>query len=135
MDKMASEIMGEEVKAGVTLEAQSAIKGAVGGVIGDLLTGVEAKPVSIPGEHTGIFYVAAGPKNIGFFSIKRGLFKNSLDQMLVKHSRSDLHGMEIESGVMPAAHFVFKDGTHYVMVCPRIHLGKLKNLREELVGK
>jgi hypothetical protein len=134
MDKQASEIMGESVIAGVTLEAQEAIKGAVGGIIGSVLTGVEAKPVSLPGDHTGIFYVAVGSDHVGFFSLKRGLFKTSLDQLLIQHPRSDVHAMEIESGVMPAAHFVFKDGTHYVMVCPRIHLSKLKKVREVLVA-
>jgi hypothetical protein len=97
------------------------------------LTGVELKPVSLPGEHTGIFYVAVGSNNVGFFSMKRGIFKTSLGELLVKHPRGDLKAMEIESGVMPAAHFVFQDGTHYVMVCPRIHLKKLKKLRELLV--
>ena len=50
MDKKASEIMGEAVVAGVTLEAQETIKGMVGGVIGDVLAGVEVKPASIPGS-------------------------------------------------------------------------------------
>jgi hypothetical protein len=77
--------------------------------------------------------VAVGPNNVGFFSLKRGLFKTSLDKLLIQHPRSDLQAMEIESGVMPAAHFVFKDGTHYIMVTPRIHLGKLKKVRELLV--
>jgi hypothetical protein len=133
MNEKASEIMGESVIAGVTLEAQESIKGMVGGVIGDVLTGIDLKPASLPGDHTGIFYVAVGPNNVGFFSMKRGMFKTSLDQLLVQHPRSDLQAMEIESGVMPAAHFVFQDGTHYVLVCPRIHLGKLKKVRELLV--
>jgi hypothetical protein len=133
MENKASEIMGESVLAGVTLEAQEAVKGMVGGVLGDVLTGIELKPASIPGDHTGIFYVAVGPNNIGFFSLKRGLFKTSLDKLLVQHPRSDLRAMEIESGVMPTAHFVFEDGTHYVLVTPRIHLGKLKKVRELLV--
>lgn len=133
MDKKASEIMGESVVAGVTLEAQEAIKGMVGGVVGSVLTGIDLKPASLPGDHTGIFYVAVGPENVGFFSIKRGMFKNSLDQLLVQHPRSDLRAMEIESGVMPTAHFAFQDGTHYALMCPRIHLGKLKKVRELLV--
>ena len=62
--------MGESVMAGVALEAQEAIKGMVGGVIGSVLTGIDLKPASLPGDHTGIFYVAVGPNNVGFFSIK-----------------------------------------------------------------
>jgi len=133
MDKKASEIMGETVIAGVTLEAQEAIKSMVGGVVGGILTGVDLKPASLPGDHEGIHYVAVGPTKVGFFSIKRGLFKNSLDELLVQHSRSDLQAVEIKSGIMPAAHFVFRDGTHYALTCPRINLGKLKKVQELLV--
>jgi len=135
MNKKASEIMGESVIAGVTLEAQEAIKSMVGGVIGDVLTGIDLKPASLPGDHTGIFYVAVGPNNVGFFSMKRGLFKTSLDQLLVQHSRSDVQTVEIKSGIMPTVHFVFQDGTNYVLMCPRIHLGKLKKVQEMLAAQ
>jgi hypothetical protein len=133
MNKKASEIIGESVIAGVTLEAQEAIKSMVGGVVGEILTGVDVKPASLPGDHEGIHYVAVGPTKVGFFSMKRGLFKTSLDNLLVQHSRSDVQTVDIESGIMPAVHFVFRDGTHYVLMCPRIHLGKLKKVRELLV--
>ena len=133
MDKQASEIMGEAVIAGVTLEAQEAVKGMVGGVVGELLAGVDVKQASLPGDHEGIHYVAVGPTKVGFFSMKRGLFKTSLDELLIQHSCSDVQTVEIKSGIMPAAHFVFRDGTHYVLMCPRIHLGKLKKVRELLV--
>jgi hypothetical protein len=134
MDKKASEILGEDVIAGVTLEAQEAVKSMVGSIIGDILTGVDLKPASLPGDHKGIHYVAVGPTKIGFFSIKRGLFKNSLDKLLVQYPRSDLEVMDIKSGVMSAAHFVFRDGTHYVLMCPRISLGKLKKVQDLLVA-
>jgi hypothetical protein len=133
MNKKASEIMGEPVVAGVALDAQEAIKGMVGGIVGGILTGVDLKPASLPGDHEGIHYVAVGSTKVGFFSVKRGLFKNSLDNLLVQHSRSDVQTVEIESGIMPAAHFVFRDGTHYVLMCPRIQLGKLKKVQELLV--
>ena len=133
MNKKASEIMGETVIAGVTLEAEEAIKSMVGGVVGEILTGFDLKPASVPGDHEGIHYVAVGPTKVGFFSMKRGLFKSSLDELLIEHSRSDVQAVEIKSGLMPEAHFVFQDGTHYVLMCPRIHLGKLKKVRELLV--
>jgi hypothetical protein len=133
MDEKASEILGEEVLAGATLEAQKAVKSAVGGIVGDLLAGGEVEEASLPGGHEGIHYVAVGPTKLAFFSIKRGLFKNSLGELLVEHPRSDVQAMEIESGVMPAAHFVLQDGTHYVLVCPRIYLGKLKKVQELFV--
>lgn len=133
MDKKASEIMGEAVIAGVTLEAQEAVKSVVGGVAGELLAGVDVKQASLPGDHEGIHYVAVGPTKVGFFSMKRGLFKPSLDTLLVEHSRSDVQAVEIKKGMMPAVHFVFRDSTHYALMCPRINLGKLKKVRELLV--
>ena len=135
MNKKASELMGEPVIAGVTLEAQEAIKSMVGGVIGDVLTGIDLKPASLPGDHTGIFYVAVGPTKVGFFSMKRGLFKPSLDKLLVQHSRSEVQTVEIKSGIMPTVHFVFQDGTNYVLMCPRISLGKLKKVQEMLAAQ
>jgi len=133
MNKKAGEILGESVIAAVTLEAQAAVKGVVGGIIGGMLTGFELKPASLPGDHEGVHYVAAGPTKLGFFSMKRGLFKPSLGELLVEHPRSEVKTLEIESGMMPTAHFVFQDGTHYALMCPRIHLGKLKKMRELLV--
>ena len=130
MSKKASEILGESVIAGVQLEAQEAIKGMVGGVVGDILTGVDLKPASLPGDHEGIFYVAVGPTKVGFFSMKRGMFKTSVNELLVEHPRSAVQTVEIESGIMPKAHFVLADGTHYVLMCARINLGKLKQVRE-----
>ena len=50
-----------------------------------------------------------------------------------KIPRSDVQAVEIKKGVMPEVHFVFQDGTHYVLMCPRIHLGKLKKVQELLV--
>ena len=137
MDKKASELMGEAVIAGATLEAKKSILKSVafglGGLVGEALANVTVKPASVPGDHEGIHYVAVGPTKVGFFSMKRGLFKSSLDELLIQHSRSDVQAVEIKSGLMPEAHFVFQDGTHYVLMCPRINLGKLKKVRELLV--
>lgn len=54
MDKQASEIMGEAVVAGVTLEAQEAVKSMVGGIVGEVLAGVDVKQASVPGDHKGL---------------------------------------------------------------------------------
>ncbi|RLC84930.1 MAG: hypothetical protein DRI79_12125 [Chloroflexi bacterium] len=137
MNKKAGEIMGESVIAGVMLEAAELTKsamadGLLGRAAGEILTGAALEPASVPGDHEGIHYVAVGPTKVGFFSVKRGFFKNSLDELLVQHSRSDVQAVEIESGVMPTAHFVLRDGTHYVLKCARINLGKLKEVRELL---
>jgi hypothetical protein len=139
MDKKASEIMGESVVAGATLQAKKTLIKSVafslGGLAGEALADRAVKDPSLPGDHQGIFYVAVGPTNVGFFAIKRGLIRNSLDKLLVQHPRSDVQAVEIEKGVMPTAHFVFQDGTHYVLSCPRISLGKLKKVRELLVAQ
>ena len=136
MEKKASEILGEPVIAGVTLEAKKSIGDAVGGAIagtlGRAVAGMALKPATTPGDHKGIHYVAVGPTKVGFFSMKRGLFKPSLDELLVEHARSDLEAVELERGMMTTAHFVFHDGTHYVLMCAGIHRGKLKKVQEVL---
>ena len=138
MDKQASEMMGESVAVGVQLESQAVVKGAVGGGVlgtlaGNALAGVEIKDASLPGDHTGIFYMAVGENKVGFFSIKRGLFKNSLDKMLVAYPRSDVKALEIEKGLMSTAHIVFQDGTHYALMCAKINLNNLKKVQELLI--
>ena len=138
MNKKASEILGEPVLAGATLEAKRSIKrmigSAIGGALGEALAGIELKPAAVPGDHQGIHYVAVGPTKVGFFSMKPGLFKPSIDELLVQYPRSDLQTVEIKRGAMPAVHFVFRDGANYLLMCPRIHLGKLKKVQETLAA-
>ena len=137
MDKKASELMGEPVIAGATLEAKKSIIQSVAfglaGIGGEALANIAVKPASTPGDHEGIHYVAVGSTKVGFFSMKRGLLKPSLDELLVEHSRSDVQAVEIKKGMMPAVNFVFRDGTNYILTCPRINLGKLKKVRELLI--
>lgn len=133
MNQKASEMMGEPVDVGVRLEAAELTREAVGRVAGKVLTGTDAGSASLPGDHTGIHYVAVGSTKVGFFSMKQGFFKNSLKELLVEHPRSDVKAVEIEGGAMPKAHFIFRDGTHYVLMCPKMNLGALKKVRELLV--
>ena len=76
MDKNASEILGESVIAGVRLEAPEAVKDMVGGgLVGEIVAGVDLKPASLPGDHEGIQYMTVGPTKVGFFSIN-GMHSN-----------------------------------------------------------
>jgi len=138
-DKKASELMGEEVLAGATLEARKSIIKSVafglGGLAGEALADLAIKDASLPGDQAGIFYVAVGPTKVAFFSMKRGLFRPSLDRLVAEHPRSDVLAVEIKGGFMPTVHFVFRDGTHYVLACPRAHLGGLKKVRKLLVAQ
>jgi len=134
MGKKASEILGEPVIAGVQLEAKASIRNVVGGTVGEAMTGFDLKPTTNPGGHNGIHYVAVGPTKVGFFSMKRGIFKPSLGELLAEHARSDVKAVEIESGMMPKAHFVFRDGTNYVLMCARINRGKLKKVQKALAA-
>jgi hypothetical protein len=133
VNKKASEMMGEPVAAGVRLEAAELTREAVGWVAGKVLTGSDVEPASLPGDHEGIHYVAVGSTKVGFFSMKQGFFKNSLEELLVERPRSEVKVVEIEGGAMPKAHFVFEDGTHYALMCPRMNLGALKDVRELLL--
>ena len=139
MNKKASAILGQEVEAGVQLEAKELVKGAVGnGLLGSftgaVLAGNEVKGESLPGDHKGIIYMAVGTNDVAFFSVKRGLFKNSLTQLLSQYPRSEVEAMEIEKGMMPTTHIVFQDGTHYALKCAKINVEKLKEVQELLTN-
>jgi hypothetical protein len=141
VDEKAGELMGEAVEAGVRLEAPELVKRAVarsavgGGLIGELashlVAGTEVKS-TLPGDHKGACYMAVGPGKVGFFTIKQGVFKNSLGELLVEHPRSDVAGIEIEKGAMPTAHILLQDGTYYSLKCARAELKSLKKVQELL---
>ena len=137
MEKQASEMMGEAVAAAVQLEAQVLVKNAMGGGIlgslaGNALAGVEVKDASLPGDHKGIIYMAVGASKVGFFSVKQGFFKNSLNEKLAEFPLSDVKAVETEKGMMPTAHIVFQDGTHYVMKCAKVNVKNLNKVKEQL---
>ncbi len=135
--KKASEILGEPVIAGTPLESKkSLIKNVafgLAGIVGEALAEVAVKDPSLPGNHEGLHYVAVGETRVGFFSMKPGLFRASIDQLLAEHARDDVRAVEIDKGFMPTVHFVFQDGTHYALKCPRAHLGKMKKVQAALM--
>ncbi len=153
MEKQAGEVLQENVLAGVRLECpqliremllssggehysstktagtEQAIGGAAGALFGRFATGSLQKSQLGGG---GIYYVAVGPSKLAFFSVKRGLIKNSLGELIVEYPRSDLQSLDIKKGIMPKAHFVFKDGTGFVLMCARALKGKLKKVKQAL---
>ena len=135
MDKKAGALLGEEILAGVTLEAGSSISKLIGGAVGIAVAGVESLKAAVPGDHKGLHYVAVGPTKVGFFSLKRGLLKPSINELLVERPREEVAGVEIKRGAMRRAHFVFKDGTDYVLLCARINTKKLNKVKELLTGE
>jgi len=139
MEKLASEMMSENVTIGVMLDSQAAIKKAIRnlGVIGkglmqNLAPGTEIKEATAPCDHTGSCYMAVGNNNIAFFTVKQGLFKNSLGEMLTKHPRSEVKALEVESGMMSTVHVVLQDGTHYALLCAKMNQKNLGKVREAL---
>ena len=138
MNKKARAILGQEVVAGVQLEAKELVKGAGKGLAGGLLTsalaGGDVKGSSLPGDHKGIIYMAVGSDDVAFFSVKQGLFKNSLTQLLSQYPRGEVKAVEIEKAVMPTAHIVFQDGTYYALKCAKINVKNLNKVRELLAS-
>lgn len=143
MEKQASEMMGEPVHVIFKLESAQAVKkamargvvggGILGGIATELIAGGEIKEASLPqGEHNGIFYVAVGDEKVGFFSMKQGLIKNSLKELLAEWPRSEVVAVKTEKGAMPTVHMVFTDGTHYQFKCARADLKSLKKAQEML---
>ena len=135
MEKKASELLGESVLAGVTLEAGQSVNKMLGGAVGIAIAGVESLKAAVPGDHKGLHYVGVGPTKVGFFSLKRGLFKPSINELLVERPREEVAAVEIKKGAMRPVHFVFKDATDYVLLCARINTGKLKKVRALLTGE
>ena len=139
MHKKASEILGQAVEAGVQLEAKELVKRAVGtglagGLMGSALAGSDVQGSSLPGDHKGIVYMAVGTDDAAFFSVKQGLFKNSLTQLLSQYPRSEVTAVEIQKGVMPTADIVFQDGTHYALKCTKVNVKKLNKVQALLVS-
>jgi hypothetical protein len=139
MHKKASAILGQEVVAGVQLEAKELVRGAVGNsLVGSLmnsaLAGSDVKGASLPGDHKGIIYMAIGADDVAFFSVKQGLFKNSLTQLLAQYPRREVKAVEIEKGLMPTAHILFQDGTNYALKCAKINVKNLKKVQELLTS-
>ena len=137
METQASELMGENVAVGVILDSPAAVKKAMGGglvgaALGKALTGTQLKEATTPGNYKRSCYMAVGTNSIGFFTVKQGLFKNSLGEMLAKHPRSELRAFEIEAGLMSAVHIVLQDGTHYALMCAKINQKNLNKARELL---
>ena len=135
MDKKASELLGEKVLAGVTLETGASVKKLIGGAVGMGIAGKDSLKAAVPGDHRGLHYVAVGPSKVGFFSLKQGLFKPSIKELLVERPRDDVAAVEIKKGAMRPVHFVLEDGTDYVLLCARINTKKLKKVRELLTGE
>ena len=135
MEKKASELLGQGVIAGVTLETGPSIRKLIGGGLGLAIAGVESVKAAVPGDHKGLHYVGGGPTKVGFFSLERGLFKPSINELLVERPREDVAAVEIKKGAMRPAHFVFKDGTDYVLLCGRINTKKLKKVKERLTAE
>ena len=137
MEKIASELMGENVAVGVMLDSQAAVKKAMGRgllnqAIGKALAGAELKEATTPGNHKGSCYMAVGDNHVGFFTVKQGLFKSGPGELIVKHPRSEVKALEIEAGMMSTVHVVLQDGTHYVFLCAKMNQKNLGKVKEAL---
>lgn len=155
MNQRAGELLGETVLGGVRLESpawyreavmtdgdagfagsvvQQGIANAVGRAAGHLMVGDAIDEPSLPGEG-GVYYVAVGPAKLGFFTVKQGLVRTSVGELLVARPRSDLRSLEVTFGYLSKAHFIFTDCTNYLLMCSRMQRGKLKKVREILVPR
>jgi hypothetical protein len=147
MDKVAAHMLGEQVVVGATIATKGTLsKMAVsagafqaGGVIGSLAgsaigaaLGSNAKAPTTPGNYKGLAYIAVTPTQVAFFSVKRGLLKNSIKELLAQHPRGDLAGMEVGGGIIPSVTVAFNDGTIYAMEVAKIQKGKADKVKQEL---
>ncbi len=145
MDKAATQLLGEPVTAGAVVQTagtggatamsagSAALGGALGRVAGDALAGKLGKPGSLPDNYKGLVYIAATDTRIALFSVKRGLLKNSVKELLVTHPRSDLAVLEIGGGALVSGVTLsFTDGTSYALEVARALKGKAQKFKGAL---
>jgi len=153
MEKQASEHIKEDVLASVRLECpqlirdmissstseyydssgSSGVEKSIGGIAGkifsSLATGSSQKSSLGAG---GVYLVVVSPTKLAFFSIKHGLVKSYISEMIVKFPRSDLKRLEVKKGYMSKVQFLFKDGTSLELMCSRMMRGKLNKMEQIL---
>jgi hypothetical protein len=144
MEKIASQLMGEEVNAGVVIASRGFTKGkalgaglgGLGGAVGGAIAGVMsgAKSPTTPGGHNGLFYMAVGPTKLAFFSVKQGWVSQSIDKLLAVHLKRDVADLQVDGGIVPKISILLEDGTNYEFECGRLFLGKVKSATS-LLGK
>jgi hypothetical protein len=137
--------MGENVMKGVVIASRGhiskigfaglggAVGGAVGGAIAGALQSMRKSPVA-PGGHAGLIYMAIGPTKLALFAVKQGWFSQSIDKLLVEHSRDDVATLEVATSAIPKINIVLGDGTDYALECGMIFLGKVKKVKA-ILGK
>lgn len=145
MEKVAAQMLGEPVFAGAVMQTagtggatmMGAGSGAVGGALGQMagqaLAGKLGKPGTLPGSYKGLVYVAATDTRIAVFSVKRGLLKNSVKELLVTHPRAELAALEIGGGALVSGVTLsLTDGTTYALEVARALKGKAQKFKAAL---
>lgn len=147
MEKAAAQLLGEPVVIGATIATKGTLSkmavtagafqagGVIGGLAGSAIgaaLGNNAKAPTTPGNYKGLAFIAVTPTNVAFFSVKRGLLKNSIKELLVQHPRADLAGMEVGGGLIPSVTVAFNDGTIYALEVAKLQKGKADKVKQEL---
>jgi hypothetical protein len=150
MDKVAARLMGEPVIAGAMIAtagtggkmALGAGAAAVGGIVGSAVVaaaqtalGRDMKEPTTPGSHQGLMYVAVGPTKVAFFSVRRGLLKASIKELLVEVPRDDVAQFEVGGGALTSSlAVVLRDGTNYRLEVARAYRGKAQRVQQALAA-
>ena len=153
MEKQASEFIKEQVLASVRLECpqlirdmissstsdyygssgnsgmEQSIGGIAGRIFGSLATGSSQKSSLGAG---GVYFVVVVPTKLAFFTIKQGLVKSYINELLVEFPRSDLKTLEVNKGYMSKVRFIFDDGTSLELMCSRMMRGRLSKMEQVL---
>lgn len=153
MEKRASELIKEEVLASVRLECPQLIRDMISGSTSEYdgspdSSGVEQSIGGIAGKifgylatgssqksslgASGVYFIAVGPTKIAFCSIKQGLVRSRVSELLAEFTRSDLRTLVVKKGYMSKVRFVFTDGTSLELMCSRMMRGKLNKVEQIL---
>jgi len=140
MDEQAAAKLGEQVDAGAIISTagtgksmmRSGISGAIGGVAGsvatDALTAGSGNASGILG-HAGLMYMAVGPTKVGFFTLKQGLLKSSVGDVLGVLRRDAVASMTIGGGALTSAMMLaLTDGTTIALEVARTQKGRAERI-------
>lgn len=139
--RLAREVLGEEMLAGCMAAPKGwtrklAVGTAVAGVAGAAVATRLGKRTDLPGGHKGLLYLAVSPTQVAFLEIKRGIFCNSLGQLLEKVSRNEIRACEFTPRLLRPGQLTvgFADGTSYQLEVPMFRKGAAKKVRALLTG-
>lgn len=141
-ESAAVQSMGEDVIASCALIPNGlawrvgvlAAGGVTGNIVGAAAAAERMRKDTAPGDHEGDLYITVGRRRVAIFKMKRGLFKKSLGELLVRFDRADLKNAEWAPGRLGPSdlNLELHDGARFELQAARVNRGRAERVYEEL---